>query len=502
MNTNQLIKSLVEKGESEQLEFKAVVFKENIGKTVCSLLNTNGGHILIGVREKDITGVKNAEKHRSELENFLVSVIAPNAPISISIENYKDLKVLLIKVWRGSRFPYTFKSSIYYRNNTNTVKASPDQISELIEKRQKTETLWERQDALEVELDDLDEIVIRETLKDIQKSGRGKSFTEKEVSEFLTYYGLYQNGNLTNAAVILFAKEPARYLPQSRIRLIVYKNDKAGDEYHYDKVFEGNLFRNVEEITQFFDVNIGISSQFKETNWKRIDKSFPRLALREGLLNALIHRDYSNVSGGVTLEFYPDRFEINNFGALPSEIKLADLKKNHLSFPRNPDIAHISFLRAWIDKIGRGTLKIIGDCKEKGVPAPKWKSSKKMTKLVFPKITVTGKYDTGSKMETNGINDGADKGAIEGAIEGATERKKANLKILLNAIHKNEGKRVPEYEKITKFPTSSLERYIKQLKDAELIYFSNEASQIGGYYLTGKINKKIKSSKKHKQYDK
>jgi len=498
MKSEQLIKNLLKQGEGEQLEFKEVVRKEDIGKTICSFLNTEGGQILIGVKENEIVGVSDAEKHKPELENFLVPVIAPNTPISISIETYKDLKVLHIKVWRGSRFPYTFKSSIYYRNAANTAKATPNQISKLIEKRQKTESLWERQDALDVELDDIDELVIRDTLKDLQKSGRGKSFSENEIGKFLSYYGLYQNGNLTNAAVILFAKEPARFLPQARVRLTVFKDNKAGDEFLYDKIFEGNLFRNVEDITQFFDVNISVSSQFKDSSWKRIDKGFPRLALREGLLNALMHRDHSNVSGSVIVAFYPDYLEITNYGALPSEIKPSDLKKNHLSLPRNPDIAHICYLRAWIEKIGRGTIKMIDDCIDKGYPVPKWKSSVGTTTLTFPEITVAGKYSADIKGATKGATEGAGKGAIEGviegAIEGATKGKKEKLAALLNVIANNEGKRVPDYVAITKIPISSVERYIKQLKEAGFIFFSDEATQVGGYYLTEKLKKKTKTN--------
>lgn len=215
-------------------------------------------------------------------------------------------------------------------------------------------------------------------------------FTEYE--NFLKYYGLYQNGYLTNAAIILFAKNPAKYCPQSRVRLTVFKDNKTGKEYYYDKIFEGNIFKIVEEITQFFEVNIGISSQFNQNNWKRKDTTFPKIALREGLLNALIHRDYSNVSGSVNIEFYPDRLEIINYGNLPHELKLSDLKKNHLSLPRNPDIAHISFIRNWIEKIGRGTLKIIEDCKEKELPTPKWETGNGFTKIIFPQITLVGKY--------------------------------------------------------------------------------------------------------------
>ena len=493
MNSEQLIKGLLKQGESKQLEFKKIVRKEDIGKTICSFLNTEGGQILIGVKENEIVGISNAEKHKSELENFLVPAIAPNAPISISIETFKGLKVLLIKVWKGSRFPFTFNSSIYYRNVINTAKATPNQISELIEKRQKTETLWERQDAFDVELDDLDEIVIRKTLRDLQKSGRGKTFSENEINEFLTYYGLYQNGNLTNAAVILFATEPARFLPQARVRLTVFKDSKIGDEFLYDKVFESNLFRNVEDITQFFDVNIGVSSQFKDSSWKRIDKGFPRLALREGLLNALMHRDYSNASGSAIVAFYPDHLEISNYGALPSDIKPSDLKKNHLSLPRNPDIAHICFLRTWIEKIGRGTIKMIDDCIDKGYPEPKWRSKSNVTTLTFPKITVTGKYRGSSEGATEGASGGAIEGAVEGAVEGATPGKKERLVILLNAIADNEGKRVPDYAAITEIPKKTVEKYIEQLKKVGFIYFSDEASQVGGYYLSEKLKKQLRN---------
>jgi ATP-dependent DNA helicase RecG len=72
-----------------------------------------------------------------------------------------------------------------------------------------------------------------------------------------------------------------------------------------------------------------------------------------------------------------------NFGSLPEELKAADLKRNHMSLPRNPDIAHICFLRGYIDKIGRGTLKIIEDCKQFGLQEPKWISRTGVTTLTF-----------------------------------------------------------------------------------------------------------------------
>lgn len=111
------------------------------------------------------------------------------------------------------------------------------------------------------------------------------------------------------------------------------------------------------------------------------------------------------------------------------------------------------------------------------------------TTLIFPGITVAGKYGTVIK----GVTEDSTKGAGKGAIEGATKVKKGKLAVVLNAIVNNEGKRVPDYVAITNIPASSVERYIKQLKEAGLIYFSDEATQVGGYYLTEKLKKEIKT---------
>jgi len=92
-------------------------------------------------------------------------------------------------------------------------------------------------------------------------------------------------------------------------------------------------------------------------------------ALREGVMNALIHRDYGLPSASMSVIIYSDKIEIFNSGKSP--LKAAELKKSHLSLPVNPDIAHMAFLRDYIEKIGRGAIKIIDACKTAGLKAPK-----------------------------------------------------------------------------------------------------------------------------------
>ena len=157
MKTEQLIKDLLKQDESGQLEFKEVVCKDTIGKTICGFLNHKGGQLLIGITgDKEIRGVKDANKWQSEIEQYLIKEIVPEAPVMVSIENYGNKQLLLIKVWEGSKQPYIFNGSIYYRRNDRTIKASSKEISDLIHKRMETEIHWERQAALGVELDDLD----------------------------------------------------------------------------------------------------------------------------------------------------------------------------------------------------------------------------------------------------------------------------------------------------------------------------------------------------------
>lgn len=239
MNDEQLIIDLIKRGESEQLEFNKEVRPKEIANTLCAFLNTDGGILLLGVQDDGtVTGIQHLEQHEAVLKDFLVKSIVPEAPITISTETIDNKKVLSLKVWKGSKPPYVSEDTIYYRKKNQTRKATYNEISKLISTRQETEIHWERQIAFGFDLKDLDELEIRKTIQDLEKSGRGKVFAENQIIEFLTHYGLYHNGNLTNAAVVLYAKDPARFLPQCRVRLTVFKGSKTSDSFVYDRILE------------------------------------------------------------------------------------------------------------------------------------------------------------------------------------------------------------------------------------------------------------------------
>ena len=484
MKDEQLIKKLIKKGESEQLEFKESVHRDTIAKIICGFLNAKGGVAFIGIgyQGKPI-GVKNAVAQAESLNQYLYNSITPEAPVSVSVESFANKQIIMVKVGKGSNTPYVFGRDIYIRKEDQTKKATAEDISSLIVERSKTELHWERQLTLGIELKDLDELQIRKTINDLKKYGRGKIFSEPE--EFLSHYGLFQNGNLTNAAVVLFAKNPTRFLPQCRVRLTVFKGSKSSDSFIYDKIYEGNLFQIIEELFQFFEVNIAVKSKFSDLKWQREDIAYPKLALREGLMNALIHRDYSNISGSVIIAFYPDHLEITNYGQLPPELKPADLAKNHLSLPRNPDIAHICYLRQMIEKIGRGTIKMIEDCESKGYPKPIWQSESGRTTLTFPKITVTAKTDD---VVNDAVNDAVKKNLIDAVSDVVSD---ALIDTVNVVIASDKGVSINEIMNKTSKSNATVKRYLHLLKAIKMIEYKG-ASKTGRYFITPKTLSIIK----------
>jgi ATP-dependent DNA helicase RecG len=185
---------------------------------------------------------------------------------------------------------------------------------------------------------------------------------------------LVDHGRLTNAAVVLFAKEAGHIFPQAHVRFTAYGSDKAASEFSEDHVSRGHLFDHLKDYDAFLGRHIAVMSEFTASKDHREDRpQYPYWSLREGFRNALIHRDYESIHGRVSVSVYPSRFEIWSMGDLPKGLTTASLKTGDRSLPVNPDIAQVVFLRGLVELLGRGTRKIAEEFTSKGMPTPEWK---------------------------------------------------------------------------------------------------------------------------------
>jgi len=145
------------------------------------------------------------------------------------------------------------------------------------------------------------------------------------------------------------------------------------------KSIEGPLHWVFEQAFAFIVRNTQTRAHFRKGTPQREDiPLYPEFAVREALINAFAHRDYTSPSGGIVIHLYPHRMEIWNSGSLPDGVTVETLSKGHISVLRNPDIAHVLYLRGLMEKAGRGSVQIIKACREAGLPAPTWVSGENL----------------------------------------------------------------------------------------------------------------------------
>lgn len=386
MTDNEFIRSLLKEKEGPQLQFIESFNYQRITQTVCAFLNTQGGRIIVGVNSNKEPVLKHEiTPEFDELRRSINNVITPESLIGVRKEEFKNLPIVLVEVIEGTNKPYSINNQSFIRVGSETRTANDSEMSNLIRARRKEEYSWENSPVLEASLSDFDLEEINQAIELSNNIGRTSRFQKNDPLHFLSHFQLFRNNQFTNAAIVLFGKDPTYFLPQCRCRIIHFGKSKTVNEYSDTLIIEENLFKSFRRIQDYFKKNLPIQSQFSDTNWQRNDQpKYPMKALDEAVINAIMHRDYSDPTGEVFIGIYSDKIEVVNSGELPALLKDANLKKSHRSIPPNPIITHMVYLCGMIEKVGRGTVLISELFDEYGLDEPNWKSKNGGTTLTLP----------------------------------------------------------------------------------------------------------------------
>lgn len=376
MEEYTFINLLIKEQEGEQMAFFSNIEIEKIAEVVCAFLNTKGGRIVIGFDEKKKPiELTDFERRFNELKNFIITHIKPESIINISKVEFHEKWVIQIDVIQGSRQPYSLKNKVYVREESNTLSADETDVGLLYRQRKLNEFHWEKLTVPDTDISILDIAEIEKTIEISNSKGKAPYFQVNEHFRFLQHYNLIKNNLLTNAAILLFGKEPSKYIPQCSVRVNELPQEKTGDFYETPLLLESNLFKSFHELQNYFKRKTPIIGEFQKAEWTRKDRTkFPLDALDEAVTNALIHCDYSDITNEILINIFPDRIEISNSGELVYSD--SELKKNHLSIPPNPDIARIFYIRGMIERTGRGTTLIHKEFTSLDYKAPKWLNKK------------------------------------------------------------------------------------------------------------------------------
>jgi ATP-dependent DNA helicase RecG len=348
--------------ETENIEFKEKWTDDSL-KTICAFANTSGGELIIGISDKgEIVGVKDIEKLIRDLPNKIRDKLKITP--SISVEEKEGKEILHIKIF-PSTIPVSYEGKFYVRSGSTTQELKDTELAYfLLEKMGKT---WDSFSS-GFDISEIDFSTI-EMFKNLAKN-RIPSIKEFDSVEkiFLNLKLFDENEKITNAGILLFGKEPQKKFISATVRVGRFKNSTHIVD---TVVIEGNLFKQVEEVMNAIKKHLNVGFEIKGVARQDV-WDYPLGALREAVINALIHRDYLSPAE-IQIKIYDDRIWIWNPGKLPPQIKLEELKKEHSSYPRNPLIANAFYLAGFIERWGSGTERMVQLCMEQGLPEPEYK---------------------------------------------------------------------------------------------------------------------------------
>ncbi|AEP37256.1 RNA-binding domain-containing protein [Taylorella asinigenitalis] len=348
---------------------------KEILRAIVAFANAEGGHIVIGIEDDgEITGFKqNKSKNIESYKNISLTELR-DTPFKVeyvekNIKNSKDEddRILIVIVPPSpKRIIKMNDGTVYLRQLSNSVKLNHEQITQL--EYDKGQRFFEEEIVSSATLDDLDLSIVEEF-----KIKLGALQASNE--DILEARNLLVKGNITTSALLLFGKNPSKYLPQARVKIIKYEGNtaKVGSEINIVKevTFDDCIPKIIDKCANY------IRTQLREFQYLDLDGKFkkmpeyPEFAWFEGMVNALTHRDYSIRGDYIKIKIFDDSLEIISPGTFPSYVTKDNLLNTRYS--RNPTIARILSEFGWVKEINEGVKRIYSEMENLFLKAPIYK---------------------------------------------------------------------------------------------------------------------------------
>ena len=354
--------------ESETVELKEIYTPE-LKKEIVAFANTNGGTIYIGVRDNgEIVGLDNADFVMQQISNSLRDGIRPDVSMFTNIELLQEVNKYFVKltVSQGTKKPYYLSdkglkpTGVYVRSGTTSAPASEDAIRMMIKMTDG--------DSFESNRSLIQELTFTSLNKEMER--RNLEFSEVQMKNL----GILSSDDIyTNMGLLVSdqCKHSIKFAIFQGSDKLVFKDRKE---------LTGSLFAQLTDAHKTIDFYNGTKATFHDL-LRTDERDYPVDAVREALLNAIVHRDYS-FSGSTIINLYSDRLEIISLGGLVSGLSL-EAAMLGASQPRNEKLASLFYRMKLIEAYGTGISKIIS-C-YKGLPVqPKFENVEGAFRVVLP----------------------------------------------------------------------------------------------------------------------
>jgi ATP-dependent DNA helicase RecG len=372
------LQELLKQEESEVLEFKASLAEEKeLLETICAFSNSRGGKIVVGISDgREVRGVRLGKNTVANFISKVRSLIEPALIPQIDQVELQGKTLLVIHVSEGVNKPYFLKGVAYKRVGRSNQRLTKEELERMIIEKHRGLISFEDRE-LDLELDTIDEELIEKFVRDA-RAARKVDLGFKRKEDFLKRLGVLKRGRPTVCAALCFSRNPQVTLPYAFVKCGLF----VGGVLRSEREAGGDVSSQISEALDFLRGNLALRLKVEESGKRVEEYEIPLEALREAVVNALAHRDYS-IPSPVRVEIHEDRVEVINPGGLPPPLTPEALKRDHPSVLRNPKLANFLFLSGFIERWGRGTNHMVELCLNRGLREPEFVEERGFFKVIL-----------------------------------------------------------------------------------------------------------------------
>ncbi len=350
MNKKEL-EFILQKGEGQYIEFKESCDK-SLAKEIAAFANAMGGRIFLGVDNKNkVIGCKLTNNLKSRIIN-----IAHNCDpkIEVSVSSFDN--IVIIGVRESGNKLHRCSFGFYMRKGPNSQKMTRDEIMDFAVGEGKIRFDSQINNKFDFKKDFDDKLFSNY----LERAGINEKIDKK--STLFNLGVLDHKGRLNNSGILFFSKNPKKYFINAYVTCARYiGHDKVDVLDRID--IESNVITQVEESIKFIRRNTRTGYKIKDIQREEIPE-YPIEALREAIINAVMHRNYFEKGANVQVDIFDDRIEISNVGSLIPPLTKDNLGK--IAVRRNPLIADLFHRIKFVEKMGTGIQRIRKECKRHG----------------------------------------------------------------------------------------------------------------------------------------
>lgn len=351
--------------ENQHIEWKSS-WRDEYLQWICGFANAEGGVLEIGKDDRGrVVGIENARKLMEDLPNKIRDILGILATVNLQQEGEKEWISIAVESYP---FPVSLRGHYYIRSGSTNQELKGAALDRFLLRKQGL--TWDGVPIPHIKPEQLSEAEFTHFKKLAAKSERiSTEDLELDKGELLEKLHLIENGYLNRAAVLLFHPEPQRFVTGASVKVGFFFSDS--DLRFHDEI-RGSLFQQVDKtlellLTKYLIAGISYSGAYRVETLP-----YPQTAIREALINAICHKDYAS-GNPIQISVYKDKILFFNQGVLHETLSIEKLKSKHQSAPFNPFIANAFFRAGLIEAWGSGTVKMIVDCKNHGIPEPDYR---------------------------------------------------------------------------------------------------------------------------------